>query len=248
MYYAQPNAELHSSGWRFSRDGLEEEHQEENVLTNEGGKLERRKYVRDFLREPVGNVWVDINPAMGNERVGYPTQKPIALLDRIIRASSKEGDTVLDPFCGCATALVSAELLRRKWIGIDLSPKAAELVVSRLQNNDTPLDPSTFTHTTSNPIRTDIEREMAVTHSERESLKRVLYSNQDGLCNLCHVAFENRNLELDHIVPKSKGGQDWVDNFQLLCGNCNRIKSDGTQEQARARLAKNKGIDLSVFN
>ena len=71
--------------------------------------------------------------ASGRERVGYPTQKPLALLERIIKASSNEGDLVLDPFCGCATACVAAEQLGRRWAGIDISSKAVELVNVRLK-------------------------------------------------------------------------------------------------------------------
>ena len=67
--------------------------------------------------------------------MGYPTQKPLALLERIIKASSKEGDIVLDPFCGCATACVAADKLGRKWVGIDISPEAVELVNMRLQQD-----------------------------------------------------------------------------------------------------------------
>ena len=62
------------------------------------------------------------------KRIGYPTQKPLALLERIIKASSNEGDVVLDPFCGCATACVAADNLGRRWLGIDISPKTVELV------------------------------------------------------------------------------------------------------------------------
>ena len=78
----------------------------------------------------------DIRPVsnLAKEQVGYPTQKPLALLNRIINASSNPGDVVLDPFCGCATACVSAESLGRQWIGIDLSPVAATLVEARLRN------------------------------------------------------------------------------------------------------------------
>ena len=72
--------------------------------------------------------------SQAKERVGYPTQKPLALLDRIIRASSNEGDTVLDPFCGCATALVAAERLGRRWVGIDIAPLAVKLVKQRRQS------------------------------------------------------------------------------------------------------------------
>ena len=82
----------------------------------------------------VGDVWdIPIISPNGKERTGYPTQKPIALLGRIIEASSNEGDMVLDPFCGCATTCVAAECLNRKWIGIDVSIKAYELVKERLE-------------------------------------------------------------------------------------------------------------------
>ena len=67
------------------------------------------------------------------ERVGYPTQKPLALLDRIIEASSNPGDIIFDPFCGCATACVAADRLERQWVGIDLSPLAAQLVETRMR-------------------------------------------------------------------------------------------------------------------
>ena len=85
----------------------------------------------------VNNLWTDIKflSAGNRERTGYPTQKPLALLERIILASSNEGDVVLDPFCGCATACVAAEKLGREWVGIDLSEKAAELVNMRLADS-----------------------------------------------------------------------------------------------------------------
>ena len=81
------------------------------------------------------DFWIDLYPvnSMAKERTGYPTQKPLALLERIIKASSKEGDLILDPFCGCATTCVAAERLGAKWIGIDVSIKAYEIVKERLQ-------------------------------------------------------------------------------------------------------------------
>ena len=86
-------------------------------------------YVSSHGTKAMRDVWeISYLNANANERVGYPTQKPIALLDRIIRASSNPGDVVLDPFCGCATACVAAEKLERQWVGIDLSSKAADLV------------------------------------------------------------------------------------------------------------------------
>ena len=79
--------------------------------------------------------WIDISPVgrIVNEVTGYPTQKPLALLHRIIKAGSKEKDIVLDPFCGCATTCVASEMLNRQWIGIDTSVKAYELVKKRLK-------------------------------------------------------------------------------------------------------------------
>ena len=84
---------------------------------------------QSLIMEPIGFT----NYSRSKERVGYPTQKPLALLDRIIKASSNPGDMVLDPFCGCATACVAAERLDRKWVGIDISEKAAELVQVRIR-------------------------------------------------------------------------------------------------------------------
>src|SRR3989337_2102402 len=80
-----------------------------------------KRYLDEQEGIPVGDFWDDIEMATGRERLGYPTQKPEALLERIIRASSNEGDTVLDPFCGCGTAVAVAQRLDRKWIGIDIT-------------------------------------------------------------------------------------------------------------------------------
>ena len=95
-----------------------------------------KRYLSTSQGRRVHDVITDIRPiaSKSKERVGYPTQKPIALLDRIIKASSNEGDVVLDPFCGCATTCVAAERLQRHWIGIDISPRAVDLVRVRLEN------------------------------------------------------------------------------------------------------------------
>ena len=121
------------SGWRLSKKRLEEEYQKGNIIITEDGKLERRKYLEDYEGEPIDNNWIDISRVIGKEDTGYPTQKPLALLERIIRASSEEEDVVLDPFCGCATTCIAAEKLNRQWTGIDVSHKAYDLVRERLQ-------------------------------------------------------------------------------------------------------------------
>ena len=115
-----------------------------DVLDREGliywppkGSMPRfKRYLSPESGAPVADMVLDVPPlsATGKERIGYPTQKPLALLRRIIAASSNPGDVVCDPFCGCATALIAAEELQREWIGIDVSPKAAELIQVRMRD------------------------------------------------------------------------------------------------------------------
>ena len=166
-----------------------------------------------------------------NERTGYPTQKPLALLDRIIKASSNENDTVFDPFCGCATTLVAADRLQRDWIGIDISAKAAELVVERIR-----ADQGLFEDIINRediPKRTDLGDIPRYNASEN---KTQLYGEQGGDCNGCGEHFQKQNLEIDHIIASSVGGTDHIDNLQLLCSHCNRIKGDRGQEYLISKL------------
>ena len=165
------------------------------------------------------------------ERVGYPTQKPVALLERLISASSNPGDVVLDPFCGCATACVAAEKLDRQWVGIDISPKAAELVQTRLKN-----ELGLFyqgVHRTDIPQRTDLGHLPPYNAGQN---KHHLFGQQEGLCNGCRETFPFKNFTVDHVVPQSKGGTDHIDNLQLLCGWCNSKKGSRSQEVFLAHL------------
>ena len=95
-----------------------------------------KQYAEDMSGIPLQTLWMDIAPISAHavERLGYPTQKPLALLDRIIKVSSNPNDIVLDAFCGCGTAIVSAENLGRQWIGIDVSPTACRVMAKRLRD------------------------------------------------------------------------------------------------------------------
>ena len=176
-----------------------------------------------------------------NQRTGYPTQKPLALLERIVKASSNEDDIVLDPFCGCATTCVAAEKLGRQWIGIDLSEKAYDLVVQRLAKEvkvgsaERPtLTGWNIVKRTDIPVRTD-----AAGQRRSKNIRETLYGKQGGYCNGCGVHFPPRNLTLDHVVPRAKGGADADENLQLLCGACNSVKgSTRTQDELKAELRK----------
>jgi site-specific DNA-methyltransferase (adenine-specific) len=183
---------------------------------------EQGKILRDIWEIPTINT-------QSNERTGYPTQKPLPLLHRIIRASSNEDDIVMDPFCGCATTCVAAQQLGRKWIGIDIEKQSVKILIDRL-SDDAGLFKD-FVATDQIPKRSDLKVE-----PPSLSIKERLYKQQGGGCNACGGSFEIRNLEIDHVRPKSKGGGDYYENYQLLCGSCNRIKGDRPMEYLRMKI------------
>lgn len=122
--------------WRWTRDRMEEADKEGRIVIPKGGKgIPRyKRYLDEQLGIPAGDFWDDIPIAAGRERLGYPTQKPRALLERIIAASSNPGDVVLDPFCGCGTAVDAAQKLGRRWIGIDVTHIAIGMIEDRMRS------------------------------------------------------------------------------------------------------------------
>ena len=246
----------HPSGWNVTLDTLKKMDQE-GELEFVNGKVYRKLRLKSGM--PANNLWLDIPPALGKERLGYPTQKPLKLLERIIKASSNRGDVVLDPFCGCATTCIAAEKLQRQWIGIDLSPKAVELVKTRLEREvDLTEHPNLLgriKHRTDIPKRSYSEEPRQI-HIETlfgpkditdlvlsevelgtfRSHKHTLYGKQEGKCNGCEYSLPFRNMTIDHIIPRSKDGGDEIGNLQLLCHTCNSIKGNRTHEYLIQRL------------
>ena len=123
-------------GWRVSKANLEKLHEDNRIHYNSAGKPFRKQYQDEWEGIPISNLWVDIPQAAGKERAGYPTQKPQALAKRIIEASSKPGDIVLDCFAGCAYVPVAAELLGRRWIACDMSPRAWTVIRRQFHKQD----------------------------------------------------------------------------------------------------------------
>ena len=197
------------------------------------GTPELKRYLHANPGQVPPDVWTDIPPvnSQAHERIGYPTQKPLALLERIIKASSKEGDVVLDPFCGCATTLVAADRLDRQWSGIDLSAKAAELVVQRVEADQGLW--KNIIHRTDIPERTDLGPLPAYNSPAN---KQQLYGQQGGDCAGCGTHFQPQHLTVDHIIAQSKGGTDHIDNLQLLCAHCNSVKGDRGMDYLAAKL------------
>ena len=128
----------HANGWAVSIEVMQDLDREGRLFfpAKEDGRLRRKIYLDESPGVLISDVWTDLPPihSGSDERIGYPTQKPLALLDRIIRASSNENDVVLDAFCGCGTALEAAEHNGRQWIGIDVSPTACRVMAKRLRD------------------------------------------------------------------------------------------------------------------
>jgi site-specific DNA-methyltransferase (adenine-specific) len=142
-YKSPPN------GWMISKEKMEEWDKEGKIYfpKSADGRLRRKSYADELKGMPVQNLWTDIPEinSQAQERLGYPTQKPRALLERIIAASSNPGDVVLDPFCGCGTAVDAAEKLGRRWIGIDVTHLAIGLIEKRMHEGyDTAEGPLQF--------------------------------------------------------------------------------------------------------
>ena len=184
----------------------------------------RKIYLDESPGRAVGNLWVEEGLQLNtssSERTSYPTQKPLALLERIIKASSNGSGIVFDPFCGCATTLVAADRLQRQWAGVDVSKKAAELVQSRIKDDQGLFQ--SIIHRTDIPKRTDLG---PLPKYNCAANKSQLYGEQGGDCAGCREHFPKPQLEVDHITATSKGGTDHLKNLQLLCTLCNRIKGN----------------------
>lgn len=122
--------------WAYSQKKMEEFDRAGRLVYTRSGMPEYKRYLDEMPGVPLQDVWTDIDPvnSQAAERLGYPTQKPEALLERIVASSSNEGDVVLDPFCGCGTTIVAAEKLKRRWIGIDITHLAINLIRNRLHD------------------------------------------------------------------------------------------------------------------
>ena len=203
---------------------------------------------------PVTDWWVDVPTVTGwnPERTGFPTQKPVALYERIIKASSNEGDIVLDPFCGCATTVVAAERLNRQWIGMDIWKGAHDITLQRLEKEGllSPNPTQNFLLTfgeihyeTKPPERTDDREGSApdlilrykvpkfgwerLTHAQIKGHLLNAQALQNGIaCPGCGRVMEEPFMELDHILPRSDDGANDITNRILLCTPCNRKKKN----------------------
>ncbi len=236
-----------------------------SIKHEKGEELRSRKRIeRQFKRPPrdtdiafvakpslVRSVWTDIPEVRNNpkyrESTGYPTQKPLALLMRIIKTSSNPGDIVFDPFAGCTTTCIAASKLERKWVGIDISPKAGELIRLRMEK-ELGLDFAIHGNVTDKlPKRSSKDRTEGELFSDvrqlpynHPTIKQLLFGKQEERCNGCQEVFRFKTFEIDHITPRSKGGKDHINNLQLLCPNCNRRKGNKDMKAFVKMMLKEK--------
>ncbi|WP_186387278.1 site-specific DNA-methyltransferase [Stappia sp. TSB10P1A] len=122
--------------WRWTKEKMQSMHDQGRIIYTKSGAPRYKRYLDEMKGTPISSVWTDIPPinSQAQERLGYPTQKPVALLERIVSASSNPGDVVLDPFCGCGTTVHAAQKLGRAWIGIDVTHLAISLIERRLRD------------------------------------------------------------------------------------------------------------------
>lgn len=179
-------------GWGFSLEQLEELWEQGLILKKQDGspRLDGRKVFLDEKQgKPLGSVWTDIE-RVGNtssERVGYPTQKPVALLERIINTSSNKGDTVLDAYCGCGTTVTASQNLRRRWIGIDITYQAISVILSRLEHD---FGKGVLDKIEIGGIPRDIESARALAHKKDDRVRKefekwavLTYTNNRAIIN-----------------------------------------------------------------
>ena len=241
-------AKAHDIVLLYAKDG-EGIFNRENVLIPYESGMTAWRYKKAGKEPPKGKTPDDVivMPSlntMDKERTGYPTQKPLALYKNFIEASSNPGDIVLDPFAGCATTCVAAEQLGRQWVGIDLWKETKDLTVARLNAEKRIFAVEQMTVTQTPPERTDdgevaspdlrlkMQRQLAKWQRlYRHEIFDYLADAQvtpAGLitCAGCGRSHEYEYMQLDHIRAKDDGGEDYITNRVLLCGPCNRWKSN----------------------
>jgi len=178
-------------GWVWSQETFDKRIEENPYLIywTESGRPRYKIYMDEYAGKPIGNIWTDIPylSASDNERLGYPTQKPEALLERIIKTSSNEDDIILDAYCGCGTTVAVAEQLNRNWIGIDITYQSISLILKRLEDS---FGKSVLNDIELNGIPEDFESAVALAHKKDDKTRKefekwavLTYSNNRAIIN-----------------------------------------------------------------
>ncbi len=161
--------------WRYSKANMERLITEGRIVqTKPGGVPQYKRYLDEMPGVAVSDDWDDIRPinSQAQERLGYPTQKPEALLERIIRASSNEGDVVLDAYCGCGTTVAVAQRLNRQWIGIDITYQSIALILKRFEDSYKDQWPAVEANILLDGVPRDLESAMALANRKDDKTRK----------------------------------------------------------------------------
>ena len=163
-----------SSLWRVPPDTMKRLHDENRLHFTKNGGIRLKRYLDESKGMPAQALWDDIFAinSQAQERLGYPTQKPEALLERIIKASSNEGDVVLDAYCGCGTTVAVAQRLNRKWIGIDITYQSIALILKRFQDTYKEKWPEVEANILLDGVPKDIESAMALANRKDDKTRK----------------------------------------------------------------------------
>ena len=204
------------------------------VRSKSGKSLSQIMYLDESKGRPVDNCWTDIHKIapMSRERLGYPTQKPEALLERIIKVSTNEGDTVLDVYCGCGTTVAVAQRLNRNWLGVDITYQSIALILKRLEDT---YGAEVLKTVTLNGIPKDFESAVALANKADDRVRKEFEK-------WCVLTFSNNRA----MINEKKGGDGGIDGRALMVDNdatgnptltdvLFSVKSDKVITQARIR-------------
>ncbi|XWK91117.1 MAG: DNA methyltransferase [Phormidium sp.] len=227
--------------WRYSQENMKQLIDEGRVVQKKPGTVPRyKRYLDEMPGTPLQNLWDDIKPiqSLSAERLGYPTQKPLALLERIIQVSSDKGDVVLDAYCGCGTTVTVAQSLNREWIGIDITYQSISLILKRLEDS---FGKGVLDQIKLNGIPKDMESAIALankkddrTRKEFEKWAVLTYSNNRAIINQKKGAdkgidgiayFQGEKDEPEKIILQVKSGK-------VKSGDIRDLQGTVTLEQA----------------
>jgi DNA modification methylase len=227
--------------WAYSKDNLRQFVSNKKIIHRKTGMPRLVQYADEMSGITLQDRWDDISPSSGKEDLGYPTQKPEALLERIIKASSNEGDVVLDAYCGCGTSTAVSQRLKRRWIGIDITYQSISLVLKRLEET---FGSEVLKHITLNGIPRDMESAVALAHKMDDRVRKefekwaiLTYTLNRGIINDKRGA--DRGIDgTAYFMTSKKGNAKIV--FQVKSGGVKR--SDvatlrGDMEREKAALA-----------
>ncbi len=206
--------------WAYSKTNMERFESENRIVYTRNGMPRLKHYLDEMPGVSIQDTWIDIIPAPAGERLGYPTQKPKALLERIINTSSNEGDIILDAYCGCGTTVAVAQRLKREWIGIDITYQSISLILKRLEDS---FGKGVLDQIKLNGIPKDMESAIALankkddrTRKEFEKWAVLTYSNNRAIINQKKGAdkgidgiayFQGENDDPEKIILQVKSGK-----------------------------------------